>query len=250
MSFFKNLTFAIASVAIATTVTPATSAIATLSHPHARQNLQQSIVTNEQPLIATSGTSEPIQLPDTGAQNDGWSCGPNSAARILRYYGHDVDYAGVRAATDKKLFLPQRMRNPFNNQWIEVRTGTPPLTLQQVMQRWEGDLVKRSEQTSFNKLINLVRSGNPAIALIRVGNFSIPYVGSIPSLHWVAVTGADSQSQQIYYTDTNSQAYSMSYQDFQTQWNLGLDKDVSSAIANILKNNGVVARTLVWVERS
>ena len=89
-----------------------------------------------------------------------------------------------------------------------------------------------------------------SIALIRVGNFSIPYVGSIPSLHWVAVTGADSQSQQIYYTDTNSQAYSMSYQDFQTQWNLGLDKDVSSAIANILKNNGVVARTLVWVERS
>ena len=250
MSFLKNLTFAIASVAISTTVTPATSAIATLSRPHARQNLQQSIDTNEQPLIATSGTSEPIQLPDTGAQNDGWSCGPNSAARILRYYGHDVDYADVRAATDKKLFLPQRMRNPFNNQWIEVRTGTPPLTLQQVMQRWEGDRVKRSEQTSFNKLINLVRSGNPAIALIRVGNFSIPYVGSIPSLHWVAVTGADSQSQQIYYTDTNSQAYSMSYQDFQTQWNLGLDKDVSSAIANILKNNGVVARTLVWVERS
>ncbi|PZO42146.1 MAG: hypothetical protein DCF19_07845 [Pseudanabaena frigida] len=242
LSFLKNITLVVASVAIATTATPATSAIATLKRPHAKQN-------PEQIQLASSGSSQPIDLPDTGAQNDGWSCGPNSAARILRYYGHDVDYTVVRAATDKKLFLPQRMRNPFTNQWIEVRTGTPPLTLQQVMQKWEGDRVKKSPQTSFNKLINLVQSGKPAIALVRVGSFSIPYIGSIPYLHWIAVTGADSQRQQIYYTDTNSQNYSLSYKDFQTRWNLGLDKDVSGAIASVLKSNGVEARTIVWVDR-
>ena len=188
MGFLKNSTLAIASITAITTatmaITPATLAIATLKRPHPQQD-----------LIATGGTSIPIQLPDTGAQNDGWSCGPNSAARILRYYGHDLDYATVRAATDKKLFLPQKMRNPFTNKWIEVRTGTPPLTLQQVMQRWEGDRVRRSSQISFNRLINLVRSGKPAIALVRVGSLAIPYVGAIPYLHWIAVTGANANRE-------------------------------------------------------
>ena len=246
MSFLKDFTLAstitLTGFAIAVTITPPPSAIATLSRPHPQQNPEQN-------LVATAGTSQVIALPDTGAQNDGWSCGPNSAARILRYYGHDVDYAMVRSATDKKLFLPQKIQNPFNNQWIEVRTGTPPQTLQQVMQRWEGDRVKKSPQTSFKRLINLVRSGKPAIALIRVGSLKIPYVGSIPYLHWIAITGVDSQRQQIYYTDTNSQEYSLSYQDFQAKWDLGLNKDVSSAIASVLKSNGVEARTIVWVDR-
>ena len=246
MSFFKNFTLAITTMAIAMTVTPVSSAITTLKLPHETQNNTQN---GEQIEIVTGGSSQPIQLPDTGAQNDGWSCGPNSAARLLRFYGHDVDYVTVRAATDKKLFLPQKVRNPLNNQWIEVRTGTPPMTLQQVIQRWEGDRVKKSQQTSFNKLINLVQSGKPAIALVRVGSFAIPYVGSFPYLHWIAVTGADSQRQQIYYTDTNSQTYSLSYKDFQTQWNLGLDKDVSGAISNVLRSNGVEERTIVWIDR-
>ena len=253
LRFFKNITLVIASMAIAVTVTPTTSAIATLKNPHLANSKDAD--NKDQNLIAAGRSqlarSQPMQLPDTGAQNDSWSCGPNSAARVLRYYGHDVDYAMIRATTDKKLFLPQRMRNPFTNQWIEVRTGTPPLTLQQVLQRWEGDRVKRSSQTSFDKLISLVRSGKPAIALVRVGNLSIPYVGSIPTLHWIVVTGAD--SGQIYYTDTNSQAYSLSYQDFQTKWNLGLDKNgldrgVSGAIANVLRSNGVEARTLIWID--
>lgn len=252
MGFLKNSTLAIASLLIALTITPTTSAIATLSRPHSKQNLKQETLetldSKKQNLIAANERS-PIALPDTGAQNDSWSCGPNSAARVLRYYGHDVDYDLVRGATDKKLFLPQKMRNPFNNQWIEVRTGTPPLTLQQVMQRWEGDRAKKSSQTSFNRLINLVRSGKPAIALVRVGSLKIPYVGSIPYLHWISVTGVNSQRQEIYYTDTNSQNYVLSYRDFQNRWDLGLDRDVSGVIASVLKNNGVEARTIVWVDR-
>ncbi|TYQ30214.1 C39 family peptidase [Pseudanabaena sp. UWO310] len=256
MSFLKNSTLAIATMAIAVTITPTPSAIATFNnpdrshHPHKLPNQSQTQSQKQsQDTISSITAPPPLQLPDTGAQDDSWSCGPNSAARILRYYGHDVDYAMVREATDKKLFLPQKIRNPFTNQWIEVRTGTPPLTLQQVMQRWEGDHVKKSPQTSFNRLLNLLRSGKPAIALVRVGSLKVPYVGSIPYLHWIAVTGVDPQNQQIYYTDTNSQTYMLSYQDFQTRWNLGLDHDVSGAIANILKSNGVEARTIVWVDR-
>ena len=253
MSFFKDFTLVLTGLAIALTITPTPSAIAILHRPHPKPS--QVLKTRglsplpEPELIATTGTSQIIELPDTGAQNDEWSCGPNSAARVLRYYAHNVDSAIVRSATDKKLFLPEKIRNPFTNQWIDVRTGTPPLTLQQVMQRWEGDRVKRSAKSNFNKLINLVRSGKPAIALIRVGGFKVAYVGSIPYLHWIVVTGADSESQQIYYTDTNSQNYSISYQDFQSKWNLGLDQGMSGAIANILRSNGVEPRTMVWVER-
>jgi len=258
MCFFKSITLVFTGLVIALTITPPPSAIATLHRPHPK--LEKKSPPNPEPnLIATAdtsqGTSQIIELPDTGAQNDEWSCGPNSAARVLRYYGHNVDYAIVRAATDKKLFLPEKIRNPFTNQWIDVRTGTPPLTLQQVMQRWEGDRVKRSAKSNFNRMINMVRSGKPVIALIRVGGFKVAYIGSIPYLHWIAITGADSQLQQIYYTDTNSQNYAISYQDFQSKWNLGLDqngldKAMSGAITNILKNNGVEPRTIVWVDRN
>ena len=257
MCFFKSITLVFTGLAIALTITPPPSAIATLQRPHpkAAQNSLTNSSTNSVPDTIAAGTSQVIELPDTGAQNDDWSCGANSAARVLRYYGHNVGYDIVRAATDKKLFLPQKIRNPFTNQWIEVRTGTPPLTLQQVMQRWEGDRVKRSAKSNFNRLTNIVRSGKPAIALIRVGGFKVAYIGSIPYLHWITITGVDSQLQQIYYTDTNSQNYVISYQDFQSKWNLGLDQDgldksMSGAIANILKNNGVEPRTIVWVDRN
>jgi hypothetical protein len=238
MGFLKNSTLTIAAIVIGAIAATPTTAIATLSRPH-RLPI----------MIAANERSQPMQLPDTGAQDDGWSCGPNSAARVLSYYGHDLNYATVRALTDKKLFLPQKFRNPLNDQWVEVRTGTPPLTLQQVMQRWEGDRVKRSPQTNFNHLVKLVRSGKPAIALVRVGGLAIPYVGAIPYLHWIVITGADPNLQKIYYTDTDSKTYSLSYRDFQAQWNLGLDRDVSMAIATIFKNNGVEARTIIWVDK-
>ncbi|MDX2255599.1 MAG: C39 family peptidase [Pseudanabaenaceae cyanobacterium bins.39] len=200
-------------------------------------------------IVAWGNVSAIIRLPDTGVQNDSWSCGPNSVARVLRYYGHNVNYAGVRDVTDRQLLLPQRFRNPLTNQWVEIRTGTPPLTLQKVMQRWEGRYVKQSVNTDLSRLVQLVRSGKPAIALIRVGSLRMPYVGAIPYLHWVTITGADPQQQLIYYTDTNSQSYQLSYNDFARQWDLGLGQDISTAIANVLKNHGVQARTIVWVDR-
>ena len=244
-------------IAIALIAMPTASAIATLSQTHQpiTTNLDDQAIADPAefsiglPAIAKVTTSRAISLPDTGAQNDGWSCGPNSAARVLSYYGHRVDYAKVRSLTDSKLFLPQKIRNPLNNQWIEVRTGTPPQTLKQVMQRWEGDRVKHSSKNSFERLTNLVQSGKPAIALVRVGSLPLPYLGTIPYLHWIVVTGIDSQNQKIYYTDTDSQVYTLSYAEFRARWDLGLDRDVSVAIANVLQTNGIQPRTLIWVDR-
>jgi hypothetical protein len=227
---------------------PAPLAINTPQIPERSPQIEEQLETVGQ-IVAWENALAVIRLPDTGMQDDGWSCGPNSAARVLRYYGHDVDYAKVRAVTDRQLLLPQRFRNPLTNQWVEVRTGTPPQTLQKVMQRWEGRYVKQSVNTDLSKLVQLVRSGKPAIALIRVGSLRMPYVGAIPYLHWVTITGADPQQQLIYYTDTNSQSYRLAYNDFARQWDLGLGQDISMAIANILRNHGVQARTIVWVDR-
>jgi len=248
----KNFTLATAAIALSVTVMPEKAAIALIGQPHRDPVTTNATNLSNQASNQANQASDqmPIVLPDTGVQDDGWSCGPNSAARVLSYYGHNVDYDIVRSATEQKLFLPQRMRNPITNQWVEVRTGTPPQTLQRVMQRWEGKYVKRSPHTSFEQLIKIVQSGKPAIALVRVGGVKVSYIGTIPYLHWVTVTGADRSRQLIYYTDTNSQSYSLSYQAFQDRWNLGLDRDVSMAIANVLKNNGVVPRTLVWVDRN
>jgi hypothetical protein len=136
MGFLKNSTLAIATIAIAVTVTPAISAVTTLNRPHAAAKKSQNKSPDKsQDLVATNGSSEPIQLPDTGAQNDSWSCGPNSAARILRYYGHDVNYATVRAATDKKLFLPQKFRNPLDNA-LSHKTRSDPGSLGYFLRLW------------------------------------------------------------------------------------------------------------------
>ena len=253
-------------IAIALIAMPTTSAIAILSQPHQPITTDLTDPTDLEDQSIADPASDPaefsigvpaiarvasraIALPDTGVQNDGWSCGPNSAARVLSYYGHRVDYAKVRSLTDSKLFLPQRFRNPLNNQIIEVRTGTPPQTLKQVMQRWEGDRVKQASKSSFERLTNLVQSGKPAIALVRVGSLPLPYLGTIPYLHWIVVTGIDAQNQKIYYTDTDSLSYTLSYAEFRSRWDLGLDRDISMAIANVLKTNGVQPRTLIWIDR-
>ncbi|MEE3716119.1 C39 family peptidase [Tumidithrix elongata RA019] len=187
-----------------------------------------------------------LTLPDTGSQNDSWSCGPNSAARVLKFYGHDVDYDMVRAATEKNFILPEQIKNPLDDSWVNIRTGTTPKVLQKVMQRWEGDRVKLARKVELATLLSLLETGKPVIGLIRVGSFKVPLFGTAPYLHWVALTGFDRAQQQIYYTDTNSQESSMSYEEFLRKWNLGSD---GNAVNAILKGNGVEPRTIVWVDR-
>lgn len=187
-----------------------------------------------------------IALPDTGAQNDSWSCGPNSAARVLKFYGHDVDYAIVRAATEKNFIFPEQIKNPFDNTWVNIRTGTTPKVLQKVMQRWEGNNVKIAKNVELANLLGLLEAGKPVIGLIRVGSFNLPLVGTAPYLHWVAITGFDRPQSLIYFTDTNGQDVAISYDEFMEKWNLGSD---GKAVNAILKSNGVEPRTIVWVDR-
>lgn len=186
-------------------------------------------------------------LPDTGSQNDNWSCGPNSAARLLRFYGHNVDYNQVRSAVDKEYMLPASIKKPWGGR-VDIRTGTTPHVLRDVMKRWEGDKVKLERKADFGKLMSLLREGKPVIALLRVGSIppSVTLSGTWPAMHWVAVTGFNEQNKLIYYTDTNSQKYQMSYDDFMGQWNWSVGQGFAS---EALWKNGVQTKTIVWVDR-
>jgi len=181
-----------------------------------------------------------VQLPAVDPQSDRWSCGPNSATRLLRFYGHEVNYSQIKQLTAKKLLFVAQFRGQ------EIGTGTPPRVLQEVVNAWEKGNAKLRQNAQLNDLLQVLEQGKPAIALVRVRNLSLGKL-TIPALHWITVTGFDPQAQVIYYTDTNSQNYQISYAEFERQWQLNLSQNPVTAI---LKLNGVVPRTFVWVDRT
>jgi len=194
-----------------------------------------------------------IQLPDTGAQDDKWSCGPNSAARVLRYYGHNVDYGTIRAAADEEYMLPSSVRfpaptwsDPFRLRRVDIRAGTTPHHLRDVMKQWEGENVKLERQAGFDLLTNLLKEGKPAIVLFRVGSIDASILGTFPELHWVAAVGINEAEQLIYITDTNSSTYQLSYGEFIDQWSWRIGDGLAS---EALWREGVKTETVLWIDR-
>lgn len=95
---FKRLSrrlipFFIAAVTVLATVTAASFS---LLHPQS-VNAQQ---------VSRSDGYVSISLPSKGNQDDNWSCGPNSVARVLAFYGHNVNYNTVRSAVNREFMLP------------------------------------------------------------------------------------------------------------------------------------------------
>jgi len=181
-----------------------------------------------------------LVLPAVDPQSDRWSCGPNSATRLLRFYGHEVNYNQLKQITAQKLLFVAKFRGQ------EIGTGTPPRVLQSVISVWEKDNAKLQQNSQLSDLLQVLAQNKPVIALVRVGNISLGKL-TIPALHWITVTGFDPQTEVIYYTDTNSQNYQISYAEFDQQWQLNLSENPVTAI---LRLHGVIPRTFVWVDRT
>ncbi len=181
-----------------------------------------------------------INLPAVDPQSDRWSCGPNSATRLLKFYGHAVNYSQLKQITAKKLLFVAKFRGQ------EIGIGTPPRVLHSVISVWEQDHAKLKQNSQLTDLLQVLAQRKPAIALVRVGNISLGKL-TIPALHWITLTGFDPQSEVIFYTDTNSQNYQISYAEFDQQWQLNLSQNPVTAI---LRLHGVMPRTFVWVDRS
>ncbi|WP_019498480.1 C39 family peptidase [Pseudanabaena sp. PCC 6802] len=194
-----------------------------------------------------------IHLPDTGSQDDTWSCGPNSTARVLKHYGHNVDYATVRATTDRQFLLPSSVKipnptwsDPFRTRRVDIRAGTPPHLLRDIMKRWEGDNVKLERKAGFPLLVDLLKDGKPVVVLLRTGSIDASILGTFPELHWVVAVGVNEPEQLIYYSDTNSTTYQLSYDDFMNKWSWRIGDGLAS---EILWKEGVKTETIIWIDR-
>ena len=188
--------------------------------------------------------SLPTNIPP---QDDLWSCGPNSAARVLGYYGHSVTYNTLRLISIRIQNIPEGQR-----------MGIAPHELRNIMQRYEGNKVVLERSSNITRLLNLLVESKPVITLLRVGSFrpagcsrsyypfDFGYCNVWPEMHWVVVTGFNSHNNQIYYTDTNGGKYLMTYHQFNGQWNWGIGDGLAK---EVMYANGVYPRTMVWVDR-
>jgi hypothetical protein len=186
-----------------------------------------------------------MDMPQTGNQNDNWSCGPTSAARIMNFYGHNVNRDSLVNAINKDFVIPPRIKKPWGGH-VDIRTGTTPHALRDVMKRWEGDNVKLERKADFNKLLGLLRQGKPVVALLRVGSTKIART-TWPAMHWVTVNGFDALNQKIYFTETtDGEIREYSYDDFQSKWDWRVGKGLAS---EALHKNGAEPKTMIWVDR-
>jgi Peptidase_C39 like family len=229
-----------------------------------------SIFLSPKPLMAqevvqrSEGTYR--KLPNQANQDDSWTCGANSASRVLKYYGHDVSYPQVRGVAQKDhgiiptkvcvggekcafgvcVPLPQKCLDTS-----QFKTGLEADEVRAILARWEGGNAKLSTRTSFEELKARVREGKPVIALKRVGSFKPkPRIfGTWPKMHWVTVHGLSESAQKVYYTDTddNSVVREQPYSEFLSEW----DWSIGAGLANeTIWGKGVRPKTMVWVDRS
>jgi Peptidase_C39 like family len=222
---------------------------------------------NPQPAVA-----QEIKLPDQANQDDTWTCGANSASRVLKYYGHKVSYPDVRGVAQhdhgiiptkvcigggKTCFLGRCIKKPekcFNTSGL--KTGLEPDEVRKILARWEGGNAKLSTRANFEDLKARVREGKPVIVLKRVNSFrpgeeqlGVKLFGTWPVMHWVTVHGLNESAQRIYYTDTenNSKVEDQSYSDFLSQW----DWSIGDGLANeTIWGKGIRPKTMVWVDRT
>jgi hypothetical protein len=164
-----------------------------------------------------------IALPGGNPQRDDWSCGPNSAWRVMQAHGGSATYQDLKGSV---------RRNSIIAYW---RFGTTTATLVGAMNsntRGLGSYRFGSESgASINRIVDLLREGRPVIALVRAGN----------NLHWVAVDGFDSNRQMLFYTETNGARYEESYGSFQSRMNW----DFGWAANSVLRGAGVVRNTII-----
>jgi uncharacterized protein YvpB len=204
-----------------------------------------------------------LTLPSTANQDNTWSCGANSAARVLRYYGHGVSYNNVRdVAQFEHGIIPTRLcvgsgilKTCVNTG--EFKTGLEPNEVRSVLSNWEGGNAKYESGADLSKIKRLLSQGKPVIVLRRVGSIQPGLVfGTWPAMHWVAVHGYNDQERKIYFTETEPIGgeecngginCSSSYDKFMSEWDWRIGDGLAS---ETFHRKGVKPRTIVWVDRT
>jgi hypothetical protein len=173
-----------------------------------------------------------VFIPIAGAdrvapQTDSWSCGPNSAARFLQFYGVNISY-------DQARYLATKLTNaPFEHPG-EFDLGTNPQALVNLIHEFK-PLVQLKTEQSLDQLLDVLAQGKPAITLIQPDSNSA-------ALHYVVVQGYDQKAQEIFFKDTDGHTYATSMYHFMQMWNwnVGFFLNGPYAVA------GLLPRTMIY----
>lgn len=168
-----------------------------------------------------------MKLADIERQNNGWSCGPHVAARILSTYGKDK-------YTYKLLKRQALHRTNGQSQYI----GVHPATLGEMI----NDAGVKAEVMSLTleELLNLVEEGRPVPVLIQ--SPSRPLV----RMHWVIITGLDRESESIIvYNSDSNKARRLTYDRFEELWGM---RDTSIFLKAMFPFIGLSSRTAIVLE--
>ena len=160
-------------------------------------------------------------------QTDSWSCGPNSAARFLQFYGVHITY-------DQARYLATKLTNaPFEHPG-QFGLGANPQALVNLIHEFK-PLVQLQTGQSLDQLLNVLAQGKPVIALIQ------PDLNSA-ALHYVVVQGYDQKAQEIFFKDTDGNTYATSMYHFMQMWNwnVGFFLNGPYAVA------GLLPRTMIY----
>ena len=183
--------------------------------------------------VDSEPTDSALRLPAVASQDDGWSCGPNSAARILKHYGFDVTYDSVRSRAHEVSALP------------DVGIGLPPRQLAALLESYHS-AARFETETSFERIRELLRERRPVIALVLLGHRDVAGVKT-RILHWIALAGLDEPRDDVFFYDTRDNRRRMhSNARFVTLWDWRLDPD--SWVDKILRAHTACPRSIVYID--
>ena len=182
----------------------------------------------------SGGENVKITVVGGSAQNDSWSCGPNSAYRLLKSYGLNVTYS--------------QLRNQVGNSNIisDFGLGTPSDSLLSIM-KTHRSATQMNDDAEFEDILEKLGQGRPVIALIGWGEVLIPgpfFPESAPeALHYICLTGFDMATETLFYTDTDGVEKTYSFATFIERWT---DWAAGPTISAFLSSIGVSENTIIW----
>jgi hypothetical protein len=129
------------------------------------------------------------------SQQDGWSCGLNSAARFSAMLGHPIaDYKNFHSKGPNYggfLFIPKIGANPGGIQnYLRGQDSLRHFSISQCC--------SRAFHVQWEIMVRSLGIGRPALVLV---------MNSGTLLHWINIIARDDRSGDWYYMDTNGEVY-------------------------------------------
>jgi hypothetical protein len=144
----------------------------------------------------------PFPTHDVPEQCDGTSCGPNSAARLMRFYNINITYEKLR----------KKCRQTF------ITGGTTPDAMVDCMNENGGGArftVARACGFPKTAITKVLADGNPFLALINPEHKKI---ATVPELHWVVVNGY--KDGYVRYFNTDDKQMKRRIDKFISEWDI------------------------------